>query len=1104
MKTKTKFFVAALAAVALPLGAFSAMRALGSSAPVAERPEGPCDVYAKGGAPCVAAHSTTRALYAEYDGPLYQVTRKSDGATLDIGVVGPNQIDGGGYADAPAQDEFCRDTYCWITVIYDQSGYENHLIQAPRGGFLGTALGGADQVPVADWAPVTVMGHKVYGVFIAPGMGMRALDTNNIAVDDQAEGQYWVINGHHYNSGCCYDYGNGETDSRDDGDGTMETTYYGNSSLWYYGEGAGPWIMTDQENNLVGCVNPSPNDKYCPDIPSISWRFVTATADGEPHHWRSMGGDAQQGDLVTMFDGPRIINDRNSYDPMRKQGSIILGNGGDNGNVSQGTFYEGAMTAPGTFPSIETNQALQANIVAAGYDVPTLTLSASDKIDAPAAVQTFALGGVENSSIKFVNTTGKTINNLTLTIEAPRGWKVKAYESDSAVKTIDYPVEPGQTVIVDFSVTSSSVAFEGDLRAKAEWKDGSRDVKEYSIMKARNNSPIKINEFRVADDKGNMTNSFIELYNDSDETVDISDWNITQHAIWQPIFSKILIPSGTTIAPKSFYLLGLANSGLAVDAAKGDNVIYVRDVKGIKVGDVVEIGSGANVEKRKVTKVIAPETPQQPVTMRRGRSSAPGTPTTIWQPLPEGPYITIPAGSKNIPVTSVDHMKVGQKLAIGYGSKFPNMTMEEEKYEVVTITKVGKPGTQAWLSMDAKPGDRNLKVSSVENISVGDKIRLDIDSQGHGVEWVTVKKVGTASSRSTFMGPLGPNDDPGTGIEIKERLKYHHASNMPFSVNGSGVSFEPATKFDHTSNEPVLALVFALELDSPLSNDHKIDEVVYDANVTTAGYQDKVKADQLFGGPALSPHAASIVLYDDKGLVADAVNYGRIVDPWVSEGYHGESGFNKFGNNAKTPYISGTDGYSNPAASDAIVNISAGRYPDGADNDDNIVDFKVQNFVNLAAPAVKGDKNIKVLSVEGIKPGQVLHIGKSGRTESAIVGSVGTAGSTVLTSDVAAGSKVVKVQSAQNFVVGQNIEIGGKRAVIAEITRAPRGFFMRPAAGGDASDTITLASPLTQSYSKGERLSGTGILLATPLVNNHEAGDPVIDNAPTPGRPNKF
>src|SRR5678816_396948 len=35
------------------------------------RPPGPCDIYAAAGAPCVAAHSTTRALYAAYSGPLY-------------------------------------------------------------------------------------------------------------------------------------------------------------------------------------------------------------------------------------------------------------------------------------------------------------------------------------------------------------------------------------------------------------------------------------------------------------------------------------------------------------------------------------------------------------------------------------------------------------------------------------------------------------------------------------------------------------------------------------------------------------------------------------------------------------------------------------------------------------------------------------------------------------------------------------------------------------------------------------------------------------------------------------------------------------------------
>src|ERR1022692_2965117 len=226
------------------------------------RPKGPCDIYAAAGDPCVAAHSTTRALYASYNGPLYQVLRQSDGKTMDIGVVKPAGSDAGGYANAATQDAFCANTYCWITTIYDQSGKGNHLTQPPRGGFSGPAMGGFDNVPIADMAPITIGGHKVYGVFIEPGMGLREDDAKGTAVDDQAEGQYWVINGQHYNAGCCFDYGNAEIDSRDDGNGTMETTYYGDSTGWYHGTAPGPWIMTDQENNLVGCANPD-GSKLC-------------------------------------------------------------------------------------------------------------------------------------------------------------------------------------------------------------------------------------------------------------------------------------------------------------------------------------------------------------------------------------------------------------------------------------------------------------------------------------------------------------------------------------------------------------------------------------------------------------------------------------------------------------------------------------------------------------------------------------------------------------------------------------------------------------------------------------------------------------------------
>ena len=84
--------------------------------------EGPCDIYARGGTPCVTAHSTVRRLYSAYDGPLYQVRRESDGKTMDIGFS-PD-----GYAQADVQDQFCRGTLCYITMIYDQSGDRKSVV----------------------------------------------------------------------------------------------------------------------------------------------------------------------------------------------------------------------------------------------------------------------------------------------------------------------------------------------------------------------------------------------------------------------------------------------------------------------------------------------------------------------------------------------------------------------------------------------------------------------------------------------------------------------------------------------------------------------------------------------------------------------------------------------------------------------------------------------------------------------------------------------------------------------------------------------------------------------------------------------------------------
>src|ERR1044072_2321508 len=112
MKTKIGLVITLSLAFTLPVVLMTACKSglLGGKA--LARPEGPCDVYAAAKTPCVAAHSSTRALYAAYNGPLYQVLRQSDGKTLDIGVVQPSASDPGGYANAAAQDDFCANTSC--------------------------------------------------------------------------------------------------------------------------------------------------------------------------------------------------------------------------------------------------------------------------------------------------------------------------------------------------------------------------------------------------------------------------------------------------------------------------------------------------------------------------------------------------------------------------------------------------------------------------------------------------------------------------------------------------------------------------------------------------------------------------------------------------------------------------------------------------------------------------------------------------------------------------------------------------------------------------------------------------------------------------------
>ena len=435
----------------------------------------PCDIYAADGAPCVAAHSLTRALFAAYSGPLYQVNRTSDGATLDIKTTVA-----GGPADAASQDAFCGSNPCVVQRIYDQTSRANHLDVGPPGGYVPHF-----DIPVnASRLPTSIYGQKVYGAYFENGAGYRIDRTYGVATGNDPETIYMVTSGQHVNArtqtsphahpptrrllarplrgeggaantlpwltldnascalGNLSHLSTGRLlfrlrqrrDRQSRRVGTraptlnllrtpliparlvpphrteLTSTNPLNPAqlvplktvareLWKQfilarapagaaaraaARGAstqtrhahtparppltldnppGPLatclaVMCDMENGLF-----SGNEKLNPMNKPLTSAFVTAMVKGGTDGFALKGGDAMVGPLNVMYDGPRP----NGYQPMKKQGSIILGIGGDNSDSAIGTFFEGVMCAG--YASDAADDAVQANIVAAGYGV---------------------------------------------------------------------------------------------------------------------------------------------------------------------------------------------------------------------------------------------------------------------------------------------------------------------------------------------------------------------------------------------------------------------------------------------------------------------------------------------------------------------------------------------------------------------------------------------------------------------------------------------------------------------------------------------------------------------------------------------------------------
>lgn len=332
--------------------------------------QGPCDILLKAGNPCVAAHSTTRALYSEYSGPLYNLSR-ADGKWKTVGPVAP-----GGVANIQTHEDFCPHSDCVISNIFDQSPEKNHLYQRISDGVVHKMVNAS-----IHKIKIQSVGKFVYGMWFDPGHGYHIDDTKGIAKGNEPESIYAVMSGKNYNGKCCFDYGNSENtrlQPQKTGDyacGAMEAIYFGNAHwMGNTASGNGPWVGADMEAGMFyGGGNFT---KVNPTNTPLTSDFVSLHLKGRTDGFALKGGNAASGLYKTMYDGsrPTHVSAPNnchwhgfngSYQPMRKQGAIILGTGGDNSNGASGNFYEGYIATGVT--SDATDDLIQSNIVSVGY-----------------------------------------------------------------------------------------------------------------------------------------------------------------------------------------------------------------------------------------------------------------------------------------------------------------------------------------------------------------------------------------------------------------------------------------------------------------------------------------------------------------------------------------------------------------------------------------------------------------------------------------------------------------------------------------------------------------------------------------------------------------
>jgi hypothetical protein len=491
--------------------------------------------------------------------------------------------------------------------------------------------------------------------------------------------------------------------------------------------------MSDMEAGLFSGYNAKKND-----VPSIDgWRFVSVYVNGGGgNQWDLRGADATQEAVTTFYSGVRPgTPDSDAYYPMHKKGGMLMGNGGDNGNGSAGTFYEGVMTVG--YPSDEAVNAVQKNIAAARYQAYPLELS---------RITSFRPGESRQVGVFLKNETDAPLTDIVFDVALPEGWNFRP--EGEGFRSL----APGEKQTVLYALTAPAGRSSGALAMTARWKGGEASL----------NAPLRCSEALKINEIG-LSNPFVELYNASEDEADLSGLELrVRHSGWASV-TALTFPTGTTLAAGAHLLLEVdpeapstpattvfipVSTGPKLDFPAGTTVLPATSVAGFTVGRKMGIDLGGRYEEVTVTEV--------------------GTPATQTNLAKEAH-----AGDTQLTLVGTSTLKPGSELLINTGDR-------KETVVVKQVLVSAEPYVRQFGERPRphEPGLVELTAPLKRNHAEG----VDVSCPGEGITFTPATRFAHASGDA--LQPLGDGWTPTPGLYL---------SYAPSASAGSIALVDPAT-----------------------------------------------------------------------------------------------------------------------------------------------------------------------------------------------------------------------------------------------------------------------------------------------------------------------